>query len=124
MMERDQRRIENAKFLSQALRNADGIELPPEPSDRVHLYTHYAVRVKDREPFVRALIRRGIDAQRDYCSYCPKLPDFCSYGSSAAHQTPIARMLDGTVAYLPTQPSLGISEMECIAHAVREILAT
>lgn len=118
---RNARRINNARLLTEALHGLEGIVLPPHSNDQTHLYLHYAVRVKNREKFVRRLIRRGVDAQRDYCSYCPDLPDFRT--ASHAFEMPVAKSLAGTVAYLPNHPSLGKSDMRRIAEAAREVLS-
>jgi len=116
---RNQKRRENAFSLAEALQGLPGIELPPNPHDRTHLYMHYAVRIKERDRFCRTLVQRGVDAQRDYCSFCPKLPDF----QPNRWKTPVAQRLDGTLAYLPTQPQLGKKEMQRIAQNVKEVLA-
>ena len=118
--ERNQSRITNAQTLSSELRGVKGIELPPIPHDRTHLYTHYAIRVRDRERFCKAMIRRGVDAQRDYCSFCPALPDFRS--SPNRLKTPVAQALDGTIAYLPNQPQLSSQNMSRIALAVKTVV--
>ena len=120
--ERNQRRVENAGLLTEMLRGVKDLGLPPDPKDRTHLYLHYAVCVKDREGFVRRLIQRGVDAQRDYCSFCPSLPDFRNYAPSGL-KAPQAQAVAGNIAYLPNQPSLKSMDMRRIACHVREILS-
>jgi dTDP-4-amino-4,6-dideoxygalactose transaminase len=98
--------------------------LPPFPKDRKHLYTHFAILVNERESFIHEMIRRGVDAQRDYCSFCPALPGFLPEAGNqqAPLAAPVARGLEGQVAYLPNQPSLGKSDMQRIARSVKESL--
>jgi dTDP-4-amino-4,6-dideoxygalactose transaminase len=106
------------------LEGTEGLTLPPFPNDRRHLYTHFAILVKERESFIRRMIRRGVDAQRDYCSFCPKLPGFLP--ETANRQTPpavsAASSLEGQVAYLPNQPSLGKPDMQRIAKNTKDAL--
>lgn len=118
--ERSQRRMDNARWLTEGLEKVEGLVLPPEPKDRTHLFLHYAVRVQDRERLVRQLIRRGVDAQRDYCSSFPLLPDFPGDSSSS----PIAKGLAGNVVYLPNQPSLKKQDMLRIAKEIRNYFLT
>ena len=120
---RNQKRRENAEALFDDLKGVNSIQLPPRLSDRTHLFIHYAIRVPHREQWVRALMRSGIDAQRDYCSFCPALPDFRPPRSRIPLPTPTAEGLDGKVAYLPNQPSLGRTDMQRIAQAVRKVLS-
>ena len=118
---RNQKRRENAEALFEDLKKVDSIQLPPRPSDRTHLFMHYAIRVTNRERWVRALIRSGIDAQRDYCSFCPKLPGLGPPASRVPYDTPVAESLDQTVLYLPNQPSLNLADMRRIAQIVKKL---
>ncbi len=122
--QRNEKRRENARTLTHELGNIKGLETPPDPSDRTHLYMHYALSIGERERFCRGLIRRGIDAQRDYCSYCPGLPDFRPPGSLLPRKTPVAESLEGRIVYLPNQPQLSKTDMVRIAHALKGVLTS
>ena len=124
VVSRNQRRRENAETLSNQLKDVTGLSLPPQLSDRDHLFTHYAIQIPRREPWVRALIRKGVDAQRDYCSFCPKLPDFHSPRSRVPFPVPTAEGLDGRVAYLPSHPRIGKPDIIRIADTVKEVMAS
>ncbi|MCM8776635.1 MAG: DegT/DnrJ/EryC1/StrS family aminotransferase, partial [Candidatus Omnitrophica bacterium] len=169
LSKRNQRRRDNGLWLSEALAGIEGLVLPPNLPDRIHLYMHYALKLlpspisflplrrrgksannssdgparridggdegvlEDRERIVRMLIRKGIDAQRDYCSFCPNLPDFKTAPGTAGTGSvnlscnvpgtvATARSLEGRVIYLPTQPDLGKDDMIRIARALKDVL--
>ena len=149
---RTQKRIDNARWLTDSIQGTPGITLPPAFTDRTHLYLHYAVKINDRENFVRRLIRLGVDAQRDYCSFCPELADFHTYSqnedgdgvilrpagpkdlpsnrdssppSASQNDRSVsnAKKLKNQIVYLPNHPSLGKNEILEIGHRVKKVLS-
>lgn len=114
----NQKMIENAQILTEELRGVDALDLPAAPPSGKGIFFHYAVQVEDRETFIRRLVLKGVDAQKDYCSSCPDLDLSREYRSDC----PVASYLSRTTAYLPNHPSLNKEDMVAIARKVKTIL--
>ena len=114
----NQRRRENAGFLSQHLR---GVETPPAPVvPEAHVWHQYTVRVAGgRDDLQHHLRARGIEAMVYYPLTLPsqKLYRDLGYDDSAL---PVARRLAGEVLSLPVHAALGAADLQTIVDGVNE----
>jgi dTDP-4-amino-4,6-dideoxygalactose transaminase len=116
--EANQRRRENAAYLSAHLR---GVVTPEPPADpAAHVWHQYTVRVPSgRDDLQHHLRERGIEAMVYYPRTLPtqKLYRDLGYDDSAL---PVARGLAAEVLSLPVHPALKPSDLAAIVDAVNE----
>ena len=74
----------HARYLSLALSHLEGVALPADPADRVHVYYQYCVYPADREGVVRRCLRGGLDVEYHHMDVCPDLPLFAGSPAEAA----------------------------------------
>ncbi len=104
----------HARFMSFALAGLDGLALPPEPDDRVHVYYQYCVYPHDREGVVRRSLRNGLDVEYHHMDVCPELPLF----SAARADVPGARRTREALQ-LPIHAGLSGADLERVARRFR-----
>lgn len=107
----------NAARLSEALRGLPGVEPPPDPADRVHVYYQYAVYVPDRERAVGRCLRRGLDVEFHHMDVCPDLPLFAASRCDA----PAARRSAESLQ-LPVHAGLDERRIGLVARRARAAL--
>jgi perosamine synthetase len=103
----------HAQRMSQALAGLD-LVLPPDPSDRLHVYYQYCVYPGDREGVVRRCLRRGLDVEYHHMDVCPDLPLF----AASRMEAPGARRT-GDALQLPIHAGLGDADLERVADRFR-----
>ncbi len=104
----------HARFMSSALAGLDGLALPPEPDDRVHVYYQYCVYPHDRGGVVRRSLRNGLDVEYHHMDVCPELPLF----SAARADVPGARRTREALQ-LPIHAGLSGADLERVARRFR-----
>jgi dTDP-4-amino-4,6-dideoxygalactose transaminase len=107
----------HARFMSAALAGAPGLTLPPDPSDRLHVYYQYCVYPGDRAGVVRRCLRRGLDVEYHHMDVCPDLPLF----APAAVAAPGARRTMDALQ-IPIHAGLGPDDLERVARRFRAAL--
>lgn len=102
----NQNRTKNAEELSKLL----GRDIAPyPPCGRTHVYTHYAIRVKEPGTFRKALWKRGIQTRSSYIKNCSGR----EFKNTDEAQT--------SVIYLPVHSKMTRKEIEGLAQAVLEV---
>jgi dTDP-4-amino-4,6-dideoxygalactose transaminase len=109
----------HARFMSSALADCEGLALPPEPDDRVHVYYQYCVYPHDRERVVRRSLHAGLDVEYHHMDVCPDLPLF----SASRTEAPGARRTTDALQ-LPIHAGLGPADLERVARRFRRALGT
>jgi dTDP-4-amino-4,6-dideoxygalactose transaminase len=104
--------------MSSALADCDGLALPPDPDDRVHVYYQYCVYPHDREWVVRRSLRAGLDEEYHHMYVCPDLPLFPASGTDV----PGARRTTEALQ-LPIHAALGDADLERVARRFRRAIA-
>jgi dTDP-4-amino-4,6-dideoxygalactose transaminase len=66
----------HAAAMTQALAGLPGVDPPPAPADRVHVYYQYCLYVPDRDRAVTRCLRSGLDVEYHHMDVCPDLPLF------------------------------------------------
>jgi dTDP-4-amino-4,6-dideoxygalactose transaminase len=108
----------HARFMSGALSGRPGVQVPPAPSDRVHVYYQYCAYVPDRDALVRRCLRRGLDLEYHHMDVCSDLELFGRSRTAA----PGARRTADAVQ-LPIHAGLDDAQLATVAHRVRRALA-
>jgi perosamine synthetase len=116
--EMNQRRRNNAGYLSQRLR---GVITPEERPGCHHVYHQYTVRVtKRRDALLDHLRERGIGAQLYYPKPIHQQPVYRRLGYK--DDLPVAQQLSAEVLSLPVHPSLTQDELDRIVESVNEFI--
>lgn len=107
----------HARFMSAALGGIPGVSVPPEPSDRVHVYYQYCIYPPDRDALVAGCLRRGLDIEYHHMDVCSDLPLFGETPIEApgAHRTTDA-------VQLPIHAGLDDATLAVVAGRVRRVL--
>ncbi len=114
------KRIENAEYLSSALKDVDGVVVPYVSDDRKHVYHQYTIRVDkgSRDDWVEVLTDRGIGTGVHYPIPLYDQPVYKKLGFKG--YSPLAERAADTVISLPVHPSLTREDLDLIVDAVRE----
>jgi dTDP-4-amino-4,6-dideoxygalactose transaminase len=116
--ERNERRREHARRLSEGLRGLPWLRLPDEPHGMRHVYHQYTVRVPaGRDELARHLTERGIGNRVYYPSLVTQTPAYRHRRYDGTY--PHAEMLTRQVLSLPVHPSLQPEEIRTVVEAVR-----
>ncbi len=115
----NERRLSNALRLRDRLRHVPGVSLQQPVADAEPLWTNVVVRVADRLALRRRLLARGVDSTAGYLMDCSRLPN-----SPGQPEYPHSAELERSNLYLPVGPELGSAEMDRIAAAVEESMAS
>jgi len=107
----------HAHVMSTALSGLPGVNIPPAPSDRVHVYYQYCAYVPDRDATVRACLRRGLDVEYHHMDVCPDLPLFCESATVAPGARRTADALQ-----LPVHAGLSDADLRRVADRLRSAL--
>ena len=116
-------RRRNAAYLTERLRDFDGIEPPFVDEHVVHSYYKYICRLRpkaeiDIADFVRAVAAEGIPISRRYPTPLSKQPVFRDYG--AAH-CPTADRLANELFTLLVHPTVTNSDLDDVIEAIRKV---
>jgi dTDP-4-amino-4,6-dideoxygalactose transaminase len=108
----------HARFLSSALAHLDGVTLPPDPGDRVHVYYQYCVYPPDRDGVVRRCVREGLDVEYHHMDVCPDLPLF----AASRVDVPGARRTSDALQ-LPIHVGLRLEDLGRVARRFQRAVA-
>jgi len=114
----NQKRIDNAQFLSERLSGTEGIELPNVLNDAKHVFHQYTIKVfnKKRDALLQYLNRNGIGARVYYTRPIYHQPLYQRIGLDSG--CPVAEEAANHVLSLPVHPGLGKAELKLIAKEV------
>jgi len=107
----------NAEHMSTALRGLSGVEPPPSPTDRMHVYYQYPLYVPDRDEAVRRCLHAGLDVEYHHMDVCSELALF---GTSQA-VTPGARRTTQALQ-VPVHAGLAGRDLERVVRRLRGAL--
>jgi len=107
----------NAAFMSASLAGLPGVEVPPSPSDRVHVYYQYPVYVSDRDAIVRRCLRHGLDVEYHHMDVCSELPLFSESRTSAPGAQRTTQALQ-----VPVHAGLDQAQLERVAARLRRAI--
>lgn len=115
------KRIENAEYLNEGLKDVDGVVIPYSPEERKHVYHQYTIRVDkgDRDKWVEMLNERGIGTGIHYPIPLYNQPIFKKLGFDG--NSPVAEKAADNVISLPVHPSLTKDDLDLIIEAVKEV---
>lgn len=108
-------RRENARQLSDALRDVDSVETPTIPTDRTHAFHQYTVRTKHRDRLQATLDDAGIGYGVYYPGTIPDQPAYDHPGSF-----PVAERLSDKVLSLPVHPQVKPDDIDRISDVLIE----
>ncbi|MFH1460410.1 MAG: aminotransferase class I/II-fold pyridoxal phosphate-dependent enzyme [Candidatus Omnitrophota bacterium] len=114
----NQKRINNAKVLNQALNNIDGVSLIKESSDSKNIYLNYVIRINNRQKLINRMFNKGIDVSAGFIECCPDLARFELYQCDC----PRSRIWEKENLYLPVYHPLKREVMIKISKLIKEAL--
>jgi len=114
------KRRENAKKLTEKLREAKNLQLPIEPRECTHSWYLYTVRIKDaekvqRDKIVEELKRKGIGAEVYYATPIHLMPYYRKIGKCRLPETEKAA---NQVFSLPVHPSVTDNQISFMGETV------
>ncbi|MCD4766472.1 MAG: DegT/DnrJ/EryC1/StrS family aminotransferase [Methanosarcinales archaeon] len=126
LTEFNNKRIENAKYLSEGLKNIPGIEIPPIRKGCTHVFHQYTIRITEDCPIERdTLVERLRDHDIGTGIYYPipihKQPFYRKLGyDDVLLETELAAK---QVISLPIHPAVSQKELSYIIKGIREVIA-
>lgn len=120
-------RRKNARALASELAGIEGLILPAEPVDRLHVFHQFTVRVTDDATLTRDELLSHLRAREVYCGvYYPRpVFDYDCFRRDprvGKPRTPKAERFAREVLSLPVHPNLTESELARVVDAVRDAL--
>ena len=114
------KRIENAAYLNEGLKNVDGVVTPYCAYDSKHVYHQYTIRVEkgNRDDWVDIINDCGVGTGVHYPVPLYKQPIYKSLGFSG--NCPNAEFAAETVISLPVHPSLTKEDLDLVIEAVKK----
>lgn len=125
LTEFNNKRIENAKYLSDGLENVHGIEIPPIRKGCTHVFHQYTIRITEDCPIERdTLVERLRDHDIGTGIYYPipihKQPFYKKLGyDDVLFETELAAK---QVISLPVHPAVSQKELSYIIRTIREVI--
>ena len=116
----NEKRIENARFLSESLSGVEGIEVPDVSPEVKHVFHQYAIKIKNgkREQLIEALKKEEIESRVFYPTiYLNEPYQKMGYGKGLC---PVSERLSGEALSLPVHPLLSREDLEKIVKTVKE----
>lgn len=110
-----EQRRQNARLLTDAVHDVDGVRPPVEPDRRRHAFHQYTLRCPDRDTLAAHLREYGVDSSVFYPS---AIPDLEAYASVSAN-VPRARAASEEVLSIPVHPGLTSVDRDRIVTAIR-----
>lgn len=120
------KRIENARYLSDGLKNMEGIEVPAIRTGCLHVFNQYTIRVTDhcavdRDTFVEKLTERGIGNGIHYPVPIYGQPLYKERGYKEVLKE--AERAAAQVVSLPVHPALTKENLDYIIETMGELIA-
>ncbi len=110
-------RMNNARILTQELKDIPGLHIPNEFTDREHVAVHYAIWTENNRELQRFLTKNKIDVQDETAVDLTTLERFKPYVNS---KFPNAHKLHNKLLFLPTHIGLTKGDILYIANKVKE----
>jgi len=118
------KRIENAKKLTEGLKNVEGITTPTVIPHNKHVFHQYTIKVeKDRDKILKYLMANGVGAAVYYPKPLHLHPHFAKLGYKEG-DFPIAERIAQQILSLPVHPGLTDEDIQKIIKAVKEGVKT
>ncbi len=115
----NEKRNENAAYLSEGLSDVEGITTPEIDENVTHVFHQYTIRVsKDRDTFKQFLTDNGIGTGVHYPIVLYKQPYYQNMGLTG--NCPEAELAASQVISLPVHPSLTTEELDTIIETVKK----
>ena len=115
----NEKRNENAKYLSEGLENVEGITTPITADGVKHVFHQYTIRVSEnRDAFKEFLTENGVGTGIHYPIVLYKQPYYANQGITG--NCPEAEKASNQVISLPVHPSLTQEELDTIIKTVEE----
>jgi dTDP-4-amino-4,6-dideoxygalactose transaminase len=108
-----------ARQYDESLADAGHIVLPKNYADRRHVYHIYAVRVKDREGFMKHLADKGVQSAIHYPFAVHTLKGYADLGYVAG-DFPVAERVASEVVSLPMYPEMTPEMVQTVIAAVKD----
>jgi len=110
------KRREIARFYYENLMNEKSIILPPIVDGAI--YSHYVVRVKNRQEFISKMRKKGISIG-SYFDYC--IPELNAYRKYKKSDYPNSVICSNEIVNLPNHPGLSIEELNHIVNTIKKV---
>lgn len=116
----NEKRINNANYLNEGLKDVEGVITPASPENRKHVYNQYTIRVTkgNRDDWVDILTENGIGSGIHYPIPLYNQPIYKELGFTGS--APNAELAADTVISLPVHPSLSKEDLDLVIEAVKE----
>ena len=116
----NEKRINNANYLNEGLKNVEGVITPASPENRKHVYHQYTIRVTkgNRDDWVDILTENGIGSGIHYPIPLYNQPIYKELGFTGS--APNAELAADTVISLPAHPSLSKEDLDLVIEAVKD----
>jgi perosamine synthetase len=111
-------RCENARFYENRLGEIEGFELPPLMDGAT--YSHYVIRVKDRQRVMKEMARRGVQVGQLIEYSIPHMDSYRKYASRYSFQNSL--LCSQTTINLPIYPGLSEMQLQKISNALIETM--
>lgn len=117
------KRISNADYLNEQLKDIEGIVTPKSPNNYKHVYHQYTIRVEkgNRDDWVEFLTNKGIGTGIHYPIPLYNQPIYKKLGIEG--DCPLAEKAADNVISLPVHPSLTKEDLNLVVDAVKEASA-
>lgn len=117
------KRISNADYLNEQLKDIEGIVTPKSPDNYKHVYHQYTIRVEkgNRDDWVEFLTNKGIGTGIHYPIPLYNQPIYKKLGIEG--DCPLAEKAADNVISLPVHPSLTKEDLDLVVDAVKEASA-
>lgn len=115
----NQKRQENAEFLTRELSKVPGVVPPPVRENTEHVFHQYTIRVPDRDEAVEKLREQGVGVGVHYPLAIHKQPYYQKLGFQDS--LPVSEAASREVLSLPVHPSLSPEDLENIVEAVASL---
>lgn len=117
------KRISNADYLNEQLKDVEGIVTPKSPDNYKHVYHQYTILVEkgNRDDWVEFLTNKGIGTGIHYPIPLYNQPIYKKLGIEG--DCPLAEKAADNVISLPVHPSLTKEDLDLVVDAVKEASA-
>lgn len=117
------KRISNANYLNEQLKDVEGIVTPKSPDNYKHVYHQYTILVEkgNRDDWVEFLNNKGIGTGIHYPIPLYNQPIYKKLGIEG--DCPLAEKAADNVISLPVHPSLTKEDLDLVVDAVKEASA-
>lgn len=117
------KRISNANYLNEQLKDVEGIVIPKSPDNYKHVYHQYTILVEkgNRDDWVEFLTNKGIGTGIHYPIPLYNQPIYKKLGIEG--DCPLAEKAADNVISLPVHPSLTKEDLDLVVDAVKEASA-